>query len=232
MTADLGSIATRGECAQKGQHTKYSGSASQYINADSWDQQITTDTGNDLVIAGQWELPAGASDADIVNSGAGSDLVFTGQGRDIIDAGAGDDFIMSGGLATVASMQSEDPANQVPAGATWVRAGLGSWGAYNDSVNGDLGGRLMPYGITTAQFWKAGATDVPGNRPQTRDEDCQEFAIEEIANNDHSKLGIGQFDWENRKQIACGARFEPRHERQHPDACRVATNDAVIRSAA
>jgi Ca2+-binding RTX toxin-like protein len=106
----------------------YSGPASQYINADSWDQQITTDTGNDLVIAGQWELPAGAGDADIVNSGAGSDLVFTGQGRDIIDAGDGDDFIMSGGEATVASMQSEDPASQVPAGAAWVRAGHGQLG--------------------------------------------------------------------------------------------------------
>lgn len=140
-----------------------SGTASQYIDADSWDQQITTGDGNDLVIAGQWELPAGASDSDIVNTGAGSDLVFTGQGRDIIDAGAGDDFIMSGGEATVASMQSEDPANQVPAGATWVQAGLGSWAVYNDSVLGDLGGRLTPYGIYTAQFWQTGATDVAGD---------------------------------------------------------------------
>lgn len=84
-------------------------------------------------------------------SGKGLDLEFTGRGHDDIDAGAGDDFIISGGFATVASVQTEYPFNQVPASATWLRAGLGSWGLYNDSELGDLGGRLQPYGVGTAQ---------------------------------------------------------------------------------
>ena len=170
------------------------GPDSQYITADSWDQQISTGEGNDLVIAGQWELPAGSIDADIVNTGAGSDLVFTGQGQDIIDAGDGDDFIMSGGMGAVAAMQSEDPATQVPAGATWVRAGMGSWGLYNDSANGDLGGRLAPYGINTAQFWQTGAGAVDGVRLLPPGDACQEDAIGSIANKDHFGKGTWRFD--------------------------------------
>jgi len=72
--------------------------ATQFIEADSWDQQITTGSGTDLVIAGQWELPAGSQDADIVNTGEGSDLVFTGQGRDFINTGGGDDFNAGAGI--------------------------------------------------------------------------------------------------------------------------------------
>ncbi len=169
-------------------------------------------TGNDLVIAGQWELPAGASDADIVNTGAGSDLVFTGQGPDSIDAGAGDDFIMSGGMAAVASMQSEDPANQVPTGATWVRAGMGSWGLYNDSANGDLGGRLTPYGINTAQVWQTGAGAPQGIRLLPPGDACQEDATGSIANKDHFAMGTLRFDSKSRvfadRRHCCRWRFD------------------------
>lgn len=52
----------------------------------------------------------------------------------------------------LASSQSEDPANQTPADANWVRAGMGSWGLYNDSQNGDLGGRLSTYGLSAHQY--------------------------------------------------------------------------------
>jgi len=208
------------------------GTAAQFIEADSWDQQITTGDGNDLVIAGQWDLPAGASDADIVNTGAGSDLVFTGQGRDIIDAGGGDDFIMSGGLAGVLSLQSEDPGNQAPAGATWTRAGMGSWGLYNDSELGDLGWRLAPYGISTAQVWQAGGGSPKGPRSPKSGDDYQDIAIWLIAINDHPTLGTGRFDCKYGELTACGAWFWFRQKRPRPDTCRRATNDGTIRSAA
>ena len=45
-------------------------------------------------------------------------------------------------LASVAFLQSEDPSNQFPLNVAWVRAGLGSWDLYNDTVNGDLIRRL------------------------------------------------------------------------------------------
>lgn len=153
------------------------------------------------------------------SSGKGLDLAFTGRGHDTIAAGAGDDFFMSGGLGAVASMQSEDPANQVPSGATWVQAGLGSWGLYNDSELGDLGGRLQTLGLTTAQGRKR-----PANRPR----ETPEF----IANNDHLAMGFRQFCSKLLKLTASGARIDVRREWPRAETCRAAANDAIIRSAA
>ncbi len=47
MAAYLGFIAKRGDRAQGNQHTRGNDPASQFITADSWDQQISTGGGND-----------------------------------------------------------------------------------------------------------------------------------------------------------------------------------------
>jgi hypothetical protein len=106
---------------------------------------------------------------------------------------------MSGGLAMLASNQSEDPANQTPADANWVRAGMGSWGLYNDSQNGDLGGRLSTYGLSAHQYVREAGDSAIGDDivDAGAGNDEQTNAINVVATNDHQTSTTGRFDCNN-----------------------------------
>ncbi|SOH94836.1 Ca2+-binding protein, RTX toxin-related [Monaibacterium marinum] len=70
---------------------------SDYGDSDSFDDTITTGSGNDVLLGngGDDTLSSGAG-ADIVNAGRGNDVAFGGTGDDLINLEDGDDYTEAG----------------------------------------------------------------------------------------------------------------------------------------
>jgi hypothetical protein len=106
------------------------------------------------------------------------------------------------------SSGAEDPANQTPADANWVQAGMGNWGLYNDAQNGDLGGRLNTYGLSAHQYLRETGDSAIGDDIVDAREECLDggagcpvrfplyalnVAIKQVAYYAYSMSAIGHF---------------------------------------